>query len=158
MNLRELAEQINYSWSYGYPGAVTLANNTSEASFEVSLGNMAFSITSIETTIMDSAGKIIDENNTNDANAFTIQITDESGNNWFNNPVSLLNFKKITTSPNWKGRVFPAQKKYTVTIKALAFPTVSAATFPIRVDVLFNGFNRNQVGNTTTSPNERVLI
>lgn len=150
MKLRELLSVVDYANPQSYGGSVEMANNTDENSFEISLPNTPFYVGDVAITIMADTGEILDENNSNAANQFTIQVTDSSGKSWFNQPISLFNFKKYSKNHNWRGFYMPRLMKYTVEIKSVQFPaTPVAGLFPVKIDVTFLGFNATEKMDTT---------
>lgn len=158
MNYRQLMEENDYIYPYSYGDEIDVATQTTTTSFEISVGNLAFYASTISATVIDSDGKILDPNNNNDVNYLTIQITDESGNNWFKSPICIFDFQKWANNHNFKGIVLPAQKKYTITISSAAFPAVLAITYPLRVSVFFIGLNRTEKAGQSLTPSSRVLI
>jgi hypothetical protein len=158
MNYQQLMQENDYMYPYSYGDSVTLSSNTAEASFEISVGNIAMYSSTISLTIIDDAGLILDPANSNPANYLTVQIEDESGNKWFKTPINVFDFQKWATNFNFKGIVLPAQKKYTVTITASAFPATPTATFPLKVSVFFIGLNRTEKNGQALTPRTQVLI
>lgn len=158
MKYNQLMAENDYLYPYSYGDEVDVATQTTTTSFEISIGNIAFYASTISATVIDSDGKILDPQNNNDVNYLTVQITDESGNNWFKSPICIFDFQKWANNHNFKGIVLPAQKKYTITISSAAFPATAAVTYPLRVSVFFIGLNRTEKADGSLTPNSKVLI
>ena len=139
MTAQEITNAIDFSSPYSKAISSTLTSNTDTTTQDITMGNVSLYVDNIGVSAMDSAGKILDSNNTNVFDTLTIQIIDENGQSMFDNPIPLQVLQARVESKMYRGFVMEANKKYSVNIDGTGFPAVAKCTYPVRCDIVFSG-------------------
>lgn len=137
--LQDMAGLVNISKKFGYPFAIQIANNSDTQQVSYTIGNMPLYIENVTLNAVDSLGIYFDTAGGQPFDDFTIQIEDSNNHKWFQNPIKISSFKDMLKTNNFRGYVLEAKMQYTVTIKAIGFPSTSAITYPVNFEVMFMG-------------------
>jgi hypothetical protein len=139
MTFQEIQQRIDLAQPFIYTKELELSGNTADDTEELTIGHQDFFCTHRVVVGLDSAGIMV--SGSVDRDLVTLEIKDQNGKNFQNDPFEIFTLNERIGNPALEGWYIANRSILTIKATGKDFPTAAEDTFPIKYRVQFHGYN-----------------